>query len=99
MKREHKKTYPYLYRHFPLLMWTTCCECERDFVREKGWMAITGPYHGVHGRRRYLCKTCAPSRAIAADYFLNHRWLKGRPPKPTAQLPRRDTALYAALRR
>ncbi len=90
MKREHKKTYPYLYRHFPILMWTNCCGCGRDFVREKGWMAITGPYYNGHGRRRYLCITCAPSKEIAAEFFANRKFLKGRPPRPTPPPPMRD---------
>jgi len=99
MKRNGLPKCPNLWRTFPLLFWCMCSQCEKQFVREWGWAALTGPWHGTSGRTRYLCKNCAPSRAIAADYFLNHRWLKGRPPKPTAQPPRQDTALYASLRR
>lgn len=88
MKRNHKERYLYLYKYFPLFIWNKCGNCEEDFRREWGWWAIVGPYHGGMGRRYYLCKTCAPTKAIANEFFLNHRYIKGRPPRPTSPPPR-----------
>lgn len=92
MKRDGVPIYPNLYRTFPLLFWCACSQCEKQWVREWGWAAITGPWHGTRGRTRYLCKTCAPSKAIAAEFFLNRRWLKGSPPNPTPPPPVKNTA-------
>jgi len=89
MKREHKNIYPNLYRHFHLFFWTKCCGCEKDFVREKGWMTITIPHFMGSLKRQYLCSACAPSKAIASEFFDNKSFLKKRPPRPTAPPLRR----------
>ena len=90
MKKNFIEKYPYLYRCFPLFVWTKCCNCNKSFRREWGWRAIAGPYHGGMGRNYYLCKTCAPTKTIANEFFLNRKFIKGRPPKPTAPPPMRD---------
>ena len=82
MKRNHIIKYQYLYRHFPLFFWAKCCGCDKDFRREWGWYSVAGPYYNGMGRKYCLCKTCAPTRAIANDFFLNHKCLKVRPPAP-----------------
>lgn len=90
MKKYHIEKYPYLYKCFPLFTWKKCCNCNKDFYREWGWRAIAGPYRGGMGRNYYLCKTCAPIKATANKFFLNHKQIKGRPPKPTAPPPRKQ---------
>lgn len=89
MKRKHIIKYQYLYRHFSLFFWTKCCGCDKDFRREWGWYAVSGPYCNGMDRKYYLCKTCAPTKSIAADFFLNHKCLKVRPPRPTPPPPKR----------
>ena len=79
MKRECITKYENLYKHYSLFFWYQCCSCKKEFRREKGWRGLTGPYYGGSGVWRYLCKTCAPSRIIADDFFIKRKWL---PPKP-----------------
>lgn len=84
MKREHIRKYENLWSLFPLLFWYECCGCDREFRREHGWRAITGPYGGGGGRVRYLCSECAPTREAADDFFLNSRFVGERPASPSA---------------
>ena len=75
--------YP-LYSCHPWFFWMSCSFCGREFRREKGWRAITGPYYNNMGRNRYLCSECAPTREEAVTYFNEDRW---RPPRPAAPPP------------
>ena len=88
MKRKLVNKYPYLWKIYPLLFWKKCCMCKAEFVREKGWRAITGPYYNGSGRIRYLCESCAPTREVADDIFLNDKWLPPRPPPPMRMNPK-----------
>jgi|GEM_PF-2287082 len=75
--------YP-LYRCYPWFFWRQCCECGREFRREHGWRAITGPIFRGVGRPRHLCNECAPDHAAAVAYFNEDRW---RPPRPSTPPP------------
>lgn len=78
--------YP-LYSCRPWFFWVSCSFCEKEFRREKGWRAITGPYYNNIGRVRYLCSECAPNRSEAVRYFNEDRWRPPRPSSPPPQPP------------
>lgn len=93
MKRKAKKRYPDLYQFRSLLFWYPCSKCGKEFRRERGWRALTGPWVNNCGRWRYLCPECAPTREEADEYFLNESWIipppTKRPSPPQPQPPRK----------
>jgi hypothetical protein len=82
MKRDHIKYYKYLYKCYPLFIWQQCCKCEKDFRREKGWRALTGPWIGGAGVERFLCNKCAPTKKEASKFFVGNEFIPPRPPAP-----------------
>ncbi len=55
---------------FPLLFWKTCCLCDLQFLREKGWLHRTTKYDNdimySWTFKQYVCQHCA-STAEQAD--------------------------------
>jgi len=92
MKRQHKEHYEHLDRHFSSIFWRYCCMCDKDFRREWGWRALTGPWGNGAGVVRFLCGTCAPTRADADKIFLKRLWLGKRPKHPTPPPPPKTVA-------
>lgn len=83
MRRETRSVYKELYFCFPLIFWKQCISCKKEFVRERGWRALIGPFGmSSGGRWAYLCEKCAPTFGEANDYFVNDKWI---PPKPEAR--------------
>lgn len=89
MKREHKKHYDPLWRCYPLFFWKECCMCGKDFRREWGWRALTGPYCWGQGVVRYLCSSCAPTKEKAAEIFLKDKWMSIHPSLPRGRIKRK----------
>lgn len=64
------KTYIHLYfmrPTWPILFWTKCCGCKKEFRRE--WVWVTRMISEIHGidDYEYLCKNCA------STYFKAHK--------------------------
>ncbi len=87
---QFKSLYP-VNRHWPLFIWKHCCDCNSQWVRERGWSFETGPYTysehlGRTGYMYYVCPNCAPAKGFAeiiADRIANPA-LPERPPPPPA---------------
>ncbi len=87
MKRESQVSD--LWPHRSWFAWKLCCNCKKEFRREVGWRAFTGPYMFGHGLFRYICGSCAPTRAIASDILRREPWVPAMPKcKPPALPPR-----------
>lgn len=69
---------------WPVLTWHTCDSCGDNVKGEIMWQALTPPYCGGQGTRRYLCMTCAHNRMEAQKYFHTGAW---RPNKPNVTPP------------
>lgn len=71
---------------FPLVCWKECIKCGKEFIRERGYRANTGPYYGGIGRDRYLCNKCGIDEEHASKVF-TQIWdnvKNNRPPAPPA---------------
>jgi len=80
MKRKSKKYLDGIYRDFPLLFWKECMECKQEFVREKCYRKLMGPFFNGSGKWKYICSDCAKSIDEAADIFDRH--CSSPPPTP-----------------
>jgi phage terminase large subunit GpA-like protein len=84
MKRDPIVKYEFgINTTYPWFFWVHCCECGKEFRREKLWTTLTGPFYNGGGTWRYLCKHCVPTIQEAHKYFIDDRWLKrvmGNPP-------------------
>lgn len=83
--RPHIKYYTNLYRTLlPVLFWTKCESCEKDFRFRKGWRALVGPYCDGMGKWVYICPFCAPDKEKASALFFDRdeKISKNRLPPP-----------------
>jgi len=80
MKRKLDK-YPHIHSVWFIFYWELCKACEREFRREPGWSALSGPYVNGHGRIIYVCKECCPTKKDAARVF------DQKPPRPPPPPP------------
>lgn len=76
---------------FPLLDWKLCECCGKEFVRERGYYRLTGPYYGGLGRQIYVCGRCVGSVEEAHEWFEERdRKIKNSvPPSPPPPPPKK----------
>ena len=71
MQREHKKNYKNgISTHFSLFKWEQCCNCKKDFRREKGFKFVVGPVYRGIGKPYFICSKCAPTFKKATEIVL-----------------------------
>ena len=94
MERKAKVRYEYgVYTEYPLFFWVQCCNCQKEFRRERLWRALTGPFCNGAGVIRYLCKSCVSTKDEAHKYFAGDKYIHKllgdpptfRPPPPKGQ--------------
>jgi len=78
-----------LYKCYTIFNWHQCCRCKKDFRREHGYRALTGPYYGGAGTWRYVCGTCGPNIETADIVFTSSPWIPARPLMPPPQRPKK----------
>lgn len=83
MKRELRPKYDKgLYRIYPFIFWRLCQKCRNEFVREKGWRYIAGPFYRGYGSWFYICGSCAPTEPDAIQIASAHGMPSAGKPKP-----------------
>ena len=71
MQREHQTVFKNGVKiHFSLFKWEQCCNCKKDFRREKGFKFVVGPVYGGIGKRHFICSKCALTRKKAHEVAL-----------------------------
>lgn len=80
--------------HFPLFIFTGCCNCENEWRRERGWRFTTGPYRvskefGPQGVNRYIGPCCATTEIEAGRIAKEvAEFRPDRPPPPPPPPPK-----------
>ena len=81
-RRKAIEAYEYLWGYFGIFFWQTCFSCGVEFVRERGWRALVGPWCGGRGREIFLCRSCAPDKQSASRLVTARAQPPSRPPPP-----------------
>ena len=90
--KEYVKQYEHgIFKYFSLFTWQRCCECKKEFRRERGFRFLIGPFTQSGGYWTYLCSLCCGSKEAANKYAVDGKYLPaGSSPPPTGMNPRID---------
>lgn len=90
--REWQAKTTVMFSSYPLFFWKPCCNCNKEFRRERGFRALVGPYHNGAGQWKYVCATCAPTKNVADEIFVKSPWQGKRPSaSPAPGRPRKES--------
>jgi hypothetical protein len=74
MKRDIVPKYQWgVFNEFPLFFWKPCCNCKKEFRREKGYSFLH--FGGGDESKMYICASCCPTIEEAHDFAINKKWL------------------------